>query len=112
MIIYSNQVSKKTSKQKAKQKLAWEAYLKKNGVQKKVSKFVPMKAVLFAPVRPGSMGYKSIPSIKGKTGDTSMPPKKEYTGNKIIGIATMHKSNLVPIFSNEEAVDVARMRRG
>lgn len=112
MIIYSNQVSRKTNKQKAKQKLAWETYLKSNGVQKKAAKFVPMKAVLIAPVRPGSMDYKSIPSVQGKTGNAVMPPKKQYTGDNIIGIATMHKSNLVPIFSNEEAIDVARMRRG
>jgi len=112
MIIYSNQVSKKTKKQKTKQKVAWEAYLKKNGVQKKASKFVPMKSVLFASVRPGSMDYRSIPSVKGNIGNTSILPKKQYTGTRLIGIATMHKSNLVPIFSSEEAIDVARMRRG
>lgn len=36
---------------------------------------------------------------------------KVYTGDKIIGIATMHKSNLVPIFSDSEAKAVASMRR-
>jgi hypothetical protein len=36
---------------------------------------------------------------------------KIYTGDKIIGIATMHKSNLVPIFSDTEAKAVATMRR-
>ena len=34
-----------------------------------------------------------------------------YTGDKIKGIGTMHKSNAVPIFSDEEAVDIAHMRR-
>jgi hypothetical protein len=29
----------------------------------------------------------------------------------IKGIGTMHKSNAVPIFSNEEAEDIAKMRR-
>ena len=37
---------------------------------------------------------------------------KVYTGDKIIGIGTMHKSNAVPIFSDEEAVEISRMRRG
>lgn len=37
---------------------------------------------------------------------------KVYTGTKMIGIATMHKSNMVPIFNEEAAIDVARMRRG
>ena len=36
---------------------------------------------------------------------------KQYTGTKVIGIALMHKSNAVPIFSNEEAKDVSKMRR-
>ena len=36
---------------------------------------------------------------------------KIYTGTMIKGIGTMHKSNAVPIFSNEEAEDIAKMRR-
>ena len=35
----------------------------------------------------------------------------QYTGTKVIGIGTMHKSNAVPIFSDEEAHDIAKMRR-
>jgi hypothetical protein len=34
-----------------------------------------------------------------------------YTGTKILGIGTMHKSNMVPIFSDEEAKDISKMRR-
>jgi hypothetical protein len=34
-----------------------------------------------------------------------------YTGTAMKGIGTMHKSNSVPIFSDEEAVAIARMRR-
>ena len=34
-----------------------------------------------------------------------------YTGDKIKGIGTMHKSNAVPVFSDEEAVAIATMRR-
>lgn len=35
----------------------------------------------------------------------------QYTGTAIKGIGTMHKSNAVPIFSDEEAVDISKMRR-
>ena len=35
----------------------------------------------------------------------------EYTGTKVKGIGTMHKSNAVPIFSDEEAVEISKMRR-
>jgi len=48
-------------------------------------------------------------------GSTSRVEPKYYNGeNRLIGIATMHKSNMVPIFeSNKEAaIDIARMRRG
>lgn len=48
----------------------------------------------------------------GTTGavTTGIEPKV-YTGDKMIGIATMHKSNLVPIFDHSAAEDVAKMRR-
>lgn len=36
----------------------------------------------------------------------------QYTGTKMLGIGTMHKSNSVPVFSQEEAEDIAKMRRG
>ena len=35
----------------------------------------------------------------------------EYTGTKVKGIGTMHKSNGVPIFSDQEARDISSMRR-
>ena len=36
---------------------------------------------------------------------------QEYTGTKVKGIGTMHKSNAVPIFSDDEAKDISKMRR-
>jgi hypothetical protein len=44
-------------------------------------------------------------------GNATLAPAKVYTGTKVKGIATMHKSNAVPVFSDEEAVDISRMRR-
>ena len=51
------------------------------------------------------------PSLNSGHHDTSAKPKQVYTGTKMLGIGTMHKSNSVPIFSNEEAVAIATMRR-
>jgi hypothetical protein len=45
-------------------------------------------------------------------GGSTSSVHKVYTGNKILGIGTMHKSNAVPIFSDEQAVEIATMRRG
>ena len=39
------------------------------------------------------------------------PEKKEYTGTLVKGIATMHKSNAVPVINQQEATDIANMRR-
>jgi hypothetical protein len=52
---------------------------------------------------------------KYETGDgigvTYAKAPNTYTGDKLIGIATMHKSNMVPIFSQEDAEDISKMRR-
>ena len=46
---------------------------------------------------------------------TGVAPKKEpmqYSGaRKLLGIATMHKSNMVPVFSLEDAEAISKMRR-
>lgn len=52
-----------------------------------------------------------IPSLNSGAGVATLAPAKVYTGDKIKGIGTMHKSNAVPIFSDEQAQDIARMRR-
>ena len=60
---------------------------------------------------PGRNTTNNIPSRVTEGGSTA-PVHKVYTGTKILGIGTMHKSNAVPIFSDDEAKDIARMRRG
>lgn len=52
--------------------------------------------------------------IKSAEITSHMCAKKEsptYTGTLIVGIATMHKSNAVPVIDKEQATDIARMRR-
>jgi hypothetical protein len=44
-------------------------------------------------------------------GNAVLKPSPIYTGTKVKGIATMHKSNAVPVFSDEEAQDISKMRR-
>ena len=52
-----------------------------------------------------------IPSVDTGQGQATAPQIKQYTGTLIKGIATMHKSNAVPILDEEQARDVAHMRR-
>jgi hypothetical protein len=69
----------------------------------------PLSYTLSAP--PGRGNTKHIPSQGQSTGVAALRPAPVYTGTKIKGIGTMHKSNAVPIFSDEEAHDIATMRR-
>lgn len=57
---------------------------------------------------------QTIPSITDVSNSNSTFRREphKYSGTYVKGIATMHKSNLIPITSNEQAVDVSRMRRG
>ena len=72
---------------------------------------------LASPVwQPEKIAYRGssepkIPSLNSGSGVAILAPAKVYTGTKVKGIATMHKSNAVPVFSDEEAVDISRMRR-
>ena len=58
---------------------------------------------------------KNIPSMSNSVaGSAARKEPMKYTGERrLLGIATMHKSNMVPIFEDnkEEAVEIARMRR-
>lgn len=47
----------------------------------------------------------------GWSGGCTKKPAPTYTGTKIIGIGILHKSCLQPIFSQEEAIEIAKMRR-
>ena len=34
-----------------------------------------------------------------------------YTGSAVLGVATMHKSNAVPVFSKDEASEISQMEK-
>ena len=51
-------------------------------------------------------------SDKIPVGTSAKKEPQQYSGKrKLLGIATMHKSNLVPVFDVEDAKDIAKMRR-
>ena len=55
---------------------------------------------------------EKYPSMNTMRGNTAKKEPQQYTGTLIKGIAQMHKSNAVPIINKEQAVDIAKMRRG
>ena len=61
---------------------------------------------------PRYVDQQHIPSLNNNTGDTTLRESMKYTGErKLLGVAVMHKSNLVPIFDQKEAEEIAQMRR-
>lgn len=113
MIIYTDQTSKKTRKQKAKEEAEWLAQCQRDGLMPNGKKFVDIKpAVIPSSIRDGANDYKRCPSLKTNESHCSKPKDKVYTGTAMIGIATMHKSNMVPVFNTESAKDISKMRRG
>ena len=54
----------------------------------------------------------SLPmSMSGMQDACSRKEPMKYTGTLIKGIATMHKSNAVPVINNEQAQEISSMRR-
>ena len=52
------------------------------------------------------------PSVAAEgIGNALLKEPQMYSGTKMIGIATLHKSNAVPVFSEEEIIDISHMRR-
>lgn len=74
------------------------------------------------PVREGSIPSSSAKSFVPVFNLTSKFPvgnlttkRKEniYTGDQLVGVATLHKSNMVPVRKDSnDAKEIARMRRG
>jgi len=110
----SKRQPKKWKSSEAKKKAAnlasdWQTLLEKHK-PKVVAKRVPALVTPSRYVDPSRL-TKNIPS-KDSGGFSTQRVRQVYTGDKMIGIAAMHKSNLVPVFNDESAKDVAKMRRG
>ena len=72
----------------------------------------PKKSITnYMPKTPPGRETVSIPSQDTGWVTCVKSQDKEYTGTKIKGIGTMHKSNAVPVFSDEEAVEISTLRR-
>ena len=74
-----------------------------NAPKKTIKDFMPRTPPGRETARVESQDTGWVPCVKVKD--------NEYTGTKILGIGTLHKSNGVPVFSDEEAKDISRMRR-
>ena len=93
----------------------WNSLMKKWGADQREQRAArALKAPVYVPPRANYRGADQprLPSLDSGAGVAAMPAPKVYTGDKIVGIAAMHKSNLVPVFNAEAAQDISKMRRG
>jgi hypothetical protein len=96
------------------QQESWTEFMKRWGIEAEERK---RQRGLAAPemnpvvTKPYVRETAKIESLPFTAGPCLKAPDKVYTGTAIKGIGTMHKSNAVPIFSNEQAEDIAKMRR-
>ena len=51
------------------------------------------------------------PSMDSMSGSTAKKEPNVYTGTLIKGIATMHKSNAVPVMNQKQAEEISKMGR-
>ena len=62
--------------------------------------------------RVGADVARSVQSLETNLAYTEKRESMKYTGTLVKGIATMHKSNAVPVIDEEQMKDISRMRRG
>jgi hypothetical protein len=103
--------------QKARQLEAeWKELQKKWDVEaedkkrKRALSAEPLVYNLSTPIGRTSQHINSLDT--GHKGAVRTKDIPQYTGTKILGIGTMHKSNAVPVFSEDEAKAISTMRRG
>ena len=111
-LIYTTLRKKKAKKPNLKQRQLqadWEALLKRHSTPS-VKKQTSANWV-YSLETPKGRETTKIQSLNSGYHDCSKKDVPVYTGTAMKGIGTMHKSNSVPIFSDEEAVAIATMRR-
>lgn len=117
MLIYTNSRSKVKQKLRPKaEREEYAAWCKKHGIPPEGKKRREKVSVVTNPVVVSSPCVRKTERGNSLntfvTGAVCMGNQKHmYTGDNMIGIAAMHKSNLVPIFTSEGAKDVSTMRR-
>lgn len=72
------------------------------------------KSGTYTPTEPYRRQTPDIPSVGNGVGVAAVKEQMTYSGERqLLGIATMHKSNMVPVFADqkEQAKEIAQMRR-
>lgn len=100
---------KPTAKQRELQS-SWETMIKKYATKTIAPKQQSLSEV-YSLGKPAGRETPKIPSLPFSGAPCTKKDSPVYTGSLIKGIGTMHKSNAIPIFSDEQAIEIATMRR-
>lgn len=114
MIIHPHIPKRKPRKPNAKARMlksSWEDLLRKYDVKPTNKKSDYRKPTDVRVMRPGS-DTSHIGSMDSGIGIAVKKESPQYTGDAMIGIGQLHKSNAIPIFQAEDAVEISKMRRG
>lgn len=105
-LVYTNQKSKLSKKQRA----AREALLKEQRAIKRELKQSKGEYVAPKIFHRETPKYPSL--APSSNASTARKERLVYSGDYLVGIATMHKSNLVPVGREDDPVSYSTMRRG
>lgn len=108
-MIYTLTKSKLTKKQRAsREQLLQEQRAIRNELKQLQETKQPLSFV-----NPVHIRSDGIPRGRSRHdfGYAPLKAAQVYTGTKMIGIGQLHKSNAVPVFKQEEAEEIAHMRR-
>lgn len=115
-IIHTHIPKRKKRKPTAKQrdlKASWEEIVKKYEPKKTTNRSQTKQAMAITQPVPYRRETRHIESLEtNSVADCTKRESPRYTGTSMLGIATLHKSNAVPVFSQEDAKEISRMRRG
>ena len=106
--------AKKKSKRQVMSEQQHDKWLRKMGVhpdQIKEKNANTNRSVLSVPDY--SSSGNTIPTSDVIPGGSTAPAERQvYSGERtLLGVAVMHKSNLVPVFGKNDAKEISRMRR-
>ena len=92
---------------------SWKELLKNQGLEleeKRRKRALAAEPLVYKLSAPPGRSTAHLPS-RDTGGNATLAAPKVYTGDQVLGVTVLHKSCLQPVFSKQDAIDAARMRR-
>jgi len=103
------------AKQKSEQlDKEWKELLKRQGVEqedRKRKRALSAEPLVYNLSIPAERSTSHLKSLGQDNGVAVLKPVQMYSGTEMLGIGQLHKSNAVPIFRQQDAEDLSKMRR-